>query len=395
MPKRPVLIREQSDTLYRERRGTYIRPWFTAGAHGGAVVGAVLDDAVGQHDARLIALHRAGDRKAFALLYDAYHERLSRFVQRHVREADMVEDITQEAFVRAYVAIDKLRDPTRFYPWLSVIARRLVMDHYRLRVRVTAVADIDPGQTEASDGELLQRLTHADLAAALLRVRPRHRDILRMREVEGLSYERIAERLNVPPTTVPPLLWRARVALRREYLAITQEERSWLVLPGLYMVLDGVRRVRDRVLQVAAYLPDPHALTGSVAAVALVIGGASGLAGAAADLRAGLPDQPRRADSVPPAGLTESSASPGVQDTMAPRGATGVAGLSHVRFEQDIHDGRQHDRDTSPYYVEFADHSIAIDPGYARRAADSSLSGNHEWMHWEGGPCVSVAESCS
>ncbi|HWH32680.1 MAG TPA: RNA polymerase sigma factor, partial [Egibacteraceae bacterium] len=283
-----------------------------------------VDDMVSQHDAVLVDRHRAGDRRAFGILYDAHYGRLLSYIRRRVREGDLVEDIAQEAFVKAFAAMGDLRETGRFYPWLTAITRRLILDHYKARVRVIAVPDLDAGQSEPADEALMQRQTQADLAAALLRVRARHQQVLWLREHEGLSYQDIALRLGIPETAVAPLLFRARKALQREYLAITQQERSAVVVPALLFLADAARRLRDRLAAMVPYLPEPAALTSSMAAVALsfaaVVGGGAEVV-----------DAPRLASPAPSVSGSAASAALATAVDVAPEASIRRETAQHAR----------------------------------------------------------------
>jgi hypothetical protein len=116
---------------------------------------------------------------------------------------------------------------------MTVIAQRLCIDHHRRSARVEPAAEVDAGTVDADHDELFGSVDREHLATALERVAPRHREILDLREQRGLSYARIAEELDVPVTTVEALLHRARKALRREFLAVTGDERGHRFAIGL------------------------------------------------------------------------------------------------------------------------------------------------------------------
>lgn len=348
---------------------------------------ASYDDAVGKRDSLLIAQHRAGDPAAFEALYQLHYHRLLRFVRHRVREQDMVEDVAQEAFARAYDKIDGLRDTTSFYPWLTMIAKRLIIDHYRLRGRMTVVADLDPGLSEAPEAVLLEQQQHMDLAEAMQRIRGRHREVLTLREHEGLTYEEIAERLGVPTTTVPPLLHRARLALRREYLAVTENERTASLIPAaFYFFIDAVRRLRDRAMQYTGYLPDAPTLTGSVALVAASMGAMLTLTPFVADVP---PTVEPQSSTVPAESFHQTIAEPApaqLGDATVGTGDTSdeppleVPQQSVFTFRRDhAEEARRRGRE-EPVHLDYGGVSIAGDPEHTGRKLRALLAGDDEWM---------------
>lgn len=226
-------------------------------------------------DRGLVERHQSGDDAAFAELYRLHFARLVRYCRRHLLDPHLAEEIAQEAFVRAYVALDGLAGERRFYPWLSVIAHRLIIDHVRHHGRVSVEAEVDAGVATATDDIVVMRQDRHDLHTALERLRERHREILRLRDFEGLSYEEIAQRLDLPSTAIPPLLHRARTALRREFALVSEGHvAAFLHLPALLLL---ARRGRDRLAQWLSWLPEPSTygapLAGAVLAFAsLAIG---------------------------------------------------------------------------------------------------------------------------
>lgn len=218
----------------------------------------------------------------FGAHYQDYRDRLMRYCLARVRDWDTAEEIVQDAFVKAYAAREQLRDADAFYPWLRTTAQRLIIDHHRRGGRVVTLPEVETRQELGAEDVVLSRLENDELRLAFQRVAARHREVLRLRDYEGLSYEAIAQRLLCPLTAVPPLLHRARAALRREYLALTSAERLALV-PGLGAAVGAFRRVRDRAMQGLSSLPDlaglsaPAAslLVGVNAMVLSVVGGAA------------------------------------------------------------------------------------------------------------------------
>ena len=218
-------------------------------------------------DRDLVELHQAGDRYAFTELYALHYGRLVRFCWRLTRDSHAAEEVAQEAFARAFASVHRLEGERRFYPWLTVIARRLVIDRVRERGRFEFHADLEAGFSRPAEDIAVQRIDGDHVAMAFGRLSDRHQDVLRLRDWEGLSYDAIAARLGVPSTTVAPLLHRARQSLRREYLAATRNRvASWLHLAPLFL---AARRLRDRAAMWTAHLPDPSVFAAPMAGAVL------------------------------------------------------------------------------------------------------------------------------
>ena len=223
------------------------------------------DDIDLNRDRLLVEAWQAGDASAFDELYRLYFDRLRSFCQRRVHDHAEADDIAQEAFLKALKALPRLSGERRFYPWMTVIASRLCIDHHRRRNRVEPRDDLDLGSVD--DGHDARYNLQADLDhldRALRRLGPRHAEVLDLRERESLTYDQIAERLGVPHSTVEALLFRARRALRREFAAVSMERL--VAVPVLGGLLLRAGRLRDRI---GAHGPDFSAIGGSIAAGAL------------------------------------------------------------------------------------------------------------------------------
>jgi RNA polymerase sigma-70 factor (ECF subfamily) len=177
-------------------------------------------------DRRLVLRHQQGDVEAFDELYRRYHDRLVSYCARRVGDRHTAEELAQEAFVKALRAMPRFAGERRFYPWMTVIAQRLCIDHHRRSARVEPHPEPEPGLVEADHAAVFAAVDRDHLGLALDRLAPRHREILDLREQRGWSYQQIATHLDVPMTTVEALLHRARKALRREYLAVGGDDRG-------------------------------------------------------------------------------------------------------------------------------------------------------------------------
>lgn len=228
------------------------------------------DDVDLERDRDLVHRYQAGDPSAFDDLYRRYFNRLHGYCHRRVGDRHTAEELAQEAFVRALGAMPRFAGERRFYPWMTVIAQRLCIDHHRRSGRVEPADEVDAGSVEPDHDFLFRAVDLDHLGQALERLAPRHREVLDLREVEGLSYAQIAEHLEVPLSTVEALLHRARKALRREYRAVAGRERAWgLPILGALLARTGWRQVDPRVPEVAGWLAPAVAAAVTVAVLAL------------------------------------------------------------------------------------------------------------------------------
>lgn len=226
------------------------------------------DDVDLLRDRSLVELCQAGDQRAFADLYDRYYARLLRFCTRRVGNVHDAEEITQESFARAFTAMPRFAGERRFYPWLTVIASRLCIDSHRRVARTEPTPDIELGGVEGGQQQIIDNVDIGYLNQAMGQLGPRHREVLDLRESRGWTYQQIADHYDVTMGTVEALLFRARKALRREFLALAGEERL-AAIPILGLAIRGLQTLRARVADLpSAALPIAAAGVASVAAVA-------------------------------------------------------------------------------------------------------------------------------
>jgi RNA polymerase sigma-70 factor (ECF subfamily) len=235
----------------------------------------LADDVDLGRDRDLVARFQNGDPEAFDDLYRRYFDRLRRYCLRHTRDAHEAEEVAQEAFVRALRSMHSLEGERRFYPWMTVIARRITIDRHRKLSRIDLTDEPDLGSVEPDVEHLFAEVDAAHVRAALGNVGPRHREVLLLRESEGMSYAQIATELEVPVTTVEALLHRARKALRREYAAAGGDRRGLFGFPLLAWLTTRAASVRsrlgDRWVEIGAVLT-PVAVGAATAAVVLLPG---------------------------------------------------------------------------------------------------------------------------
>ena len=194
------------------------------------------------NDALLVDRVKQGDVRAFEMLVGKYQRRIERLIGRMVRDVDLVQDIAQETFIRAYRAIPQFRGESQFYTWLYRIAvntaKKTLGDLKRdLLVTESARAgrDEDGDETsrvenELTDGETPDALLASKQIAnavnsAIEDLSEDLRQAITLREIEGLSYEEIADVMNCPIGTVRSRIFRAREAIA-ERLRPMLEQRS-------------------------------------------------------------------------------------------------------------------------------------------------------------------------
>jgi RNA polymerase sigma-70 factor (ECF subfamily) len=183
----------------------------------------------GDSDALLVARTLSGDSRAFELLVIKYQRRIQRLIARMVRDVDLVEDIAQETFIRAYRALHQFRGEAQFYTWLYRIAvntaKKTLLD-FKNDPLVTEAAlrpagdddeTFQPGNepiAEETPETLLAAREIAEAVQAALDALPEDlRQAVTLREIEGLSYEDIAAVMACPIGTVRSRIFRAREAI--------------------------------------------------------------------------------------------------------------------------------------------------------------------------------------
>jgi RNA polymerase sigma-70 factor, ECF subfamily len=196
-------------------------------------------------DAPLVERVKQGDVKAFEMLVVKYQRRIERLVGRMVRDVDLVPDIAQETFIRAYRALPQFRGDSAFYTWLYRIAvntaKKQLMELKR-DVLVTEsarasqddddeprVTDNEPSDSGTPEALLASKQIASAVNFAVEGLSEELRQAITLREIEGLSYEEIAALMNCPIGTVRSRIFRAReaIAARLRPLLDTREGDRW------------------------------------------------------------------------------------------------------------------------------------------------------------------------
>jgi len=174
------------------------------------------------NDVELVIKTRAGDQSAFAELVRRYQKIVYRIVARIVRDPDDADEVAQITFVKAYRSLHRFREDLIFHPWLYRIAVNASLTHLERRKREKKIeisqvpegALPHPAHYESPLEETGRKELLARVEAALESIPAEQKLVFLLRVVEGLSYEEIAQTLEIPKGTVMSRLSRAREALR-------------------------------------------------------------------------------------------------------------------------------------------------------------------------------------
>jgi RNA polymerase sigma-70 factor (ECF subfamily) len=174
-------------------------------------MGPTLDE-----PAQLAARMRDGDAGAFTAWVRTQHDLVYRLCRRLVADRGDAEDAVQDTFVRAWRNAPQLRDPDAHRAWVCRIARRVCADRARRPLPRDPVApDAVAADQRAPDEALAAEQLRAQVTAAIDRLKPKHRIVLVLREIDGFDYDAIADALDLPLGTVESRLHRARAELAR------------------------------------------------------------------------------------------------------------------------------------------------------------------------------------
>lgn len=179
-------------------------------------------------DAQLVRRVQKGDKDAFDLLVLKYQHKIVNLVMRYVRDPDQALDITQEAFLKAYRALPRFRGDSAFYTWLYRIAVNTAKNHLASVRRRPMDVELDlqgPEQhdlhaklkeTDTPEGLTLSKELHAAVEKALQALPEDLRTAIVLRELDGMSYEEIAQTMDCPVGTVRSRIFRARDAIGKK-----------------------------------------------------------------------------------------------------------------------------------------------------------------------------------
>jgi RNA polymerase sigma-70 factor (ECF subfamily) len=193
-------------------------------------------------DRQLVERAQQGDKKAFGLLVDKYQRKLARLLSRFIRDPAEVEDVTQEAFIKAYRALPAFRGDSAFYTWLYRIGINTAKNYLMaLGRRAPTSTEVEAEEAEGFDeGEqlrdintpeslLLSREIAETVNATIEKLPEELRRAIQMREIEGMSYEDIAQAMDCPIGTVRSRIFRAREAIAEQLRPLlgTSKDKRW------------------------------------------------------------------------------------------------------------------------------------------------------------------------
>ena len=208
-------------------------------------------------DHELVADVRRGDERAFEALYERYHRRIYAFVLGMVKDHGRAEDVTQEVFVSALRRMRATERPIAFKPWIYEIAKNACIDAFRRARRAEEVSyDAEEGLSPndhrrlvvagaTPDAALAAKEELQTLCGAFGGLSDAHHEILVMRELEGLSYREIGDRMGMSRPAVESTLFRARRRLTEEYGELVSGERCQRVQTIIAAAAEGSLGARD------------------------------------------------------------------------------------------------------------------------------------------------------
>jgi RNA polymerase sigma factor (sigma-70 family) len=207
-------------------------------------------------DRDLVEAVKAGDDVAFEELYRRYRPRIAAYARRKVRDPARAEDIAQDAFFSALRRMRATDAEIAFKPWIFEIARNAAIDHWRRTSRAEEISVEEDERLRQSDrvrltgaagpdSALVEKERFEHLRGAFDELSDVHTRILVLRELEGLSYREIAERLELTESSVQSALFRARRRLESEYADISEGRRCVAMRSVMGRLAEGLGNKRD------------------------------------------------------------------------------------------------------------------------------------------------------
>jgi RNA polymerase sigma-70 factor, ECF subfamily len=170
-------------------------------------------------EAELVRRSQTGDQDAFACLYDAYIDRIYRYIYFRVADDNLAEDITSQVFLKSWEKLDTYQPgPSPFIAWLYRIARNTVIDYYRTRKVVISLEDARPAEISHEDGveeQLDLQFKSQELRGALQELTEEQQQVLILKFISGLSTPEIAQQLGKQQGAVRALQMRALQGLAK------------------------------------------------------------------------------------------------------------------------------------------------------------------------------------
>jgi len=185
-------------------------------------------------DSKLVKRVQKGDKGAFDLLVLKYQHKIVNLVMRYVRDPELALDITQDAFIKAYRALPRFRGDSAFYTWMYRIAVNTAKNHLAAQRRRPMDVELDmqdPEQydlhaklkeTDTPEGVTLSNELKEAVSRAIAALPEDLRTAIILRELEGMSYEEIAQTMECPVGTVRSRIFRARDAISKKVGPLTR-----------------------------------------------------------------------------------------------------------------------------------------------------------------------------
>lgn len=181
-----------------------------------------IEDYIVADDARLVRLVLDGDQAAFEYLFNRYADSIRRLYAKRVGNADDVDDLLQETFIKVFMNLSRYDSAYTFGQWLYVIARNTFIDYVRRRRDSLPIDQLTSGIASASSGgtvtpeqSVINQQQRMRIDHHLSRMTPRYRELIELRFFREFSYDEIANKLSLPLGTVKTQIHRAREQLCR------------------------------------------------------------------------------------------------------------------------------------------------------------------------------------
>jgi RNA polymerase sigma-70 factor, ECF subfamily len=193
-------------------------------------------------DRQLVTRAQQGDKQAFNLLVEKYQRKLARLLSRFIRDPAEVEDVTQEAFIKAYRALPAFRGDSAFYTWLYRIGINTAKNYLMaMGRRAPTSTEVEAEDAEGfEEGEQLRDINTPEsvllsneiaqtVNSTIEKLPEELRRAIQMREIEGMSYEDIAQAMDCPIGTVRSRIFRAREAIAEQLRPLlgTSKDKRW------------------------------------------------------------------------------------------------------------------------------------------------------------------------
>jgi len=189
-------------------------------------------------DRKLIELAQEGNEESFSELVRRYQSKVFSMALNFTRDRETADDLSQEIFLKAYLALPKFRFKSEFGTWLYRVALNHVRDFLRKKGRIKEVSLEEIGEISVSDEGIEKREKEREeerrkrlLRASVETLPPKYRIVLTLRDIQGLAYDEISRVLKVSPGTVDSRLHRARKMLRKKLLPHVSLEGGFHALP--------------------------------------------------------------------------------------------------------------------------------------------------------------------